>query len=164
MLLLTEFIRNIMKQIIFIVLLLIQYPVFNIQCFTQESFPVDTFMYSPHYYTDMEEAKKDPLNVWYLDLNLQKHKQFPFDICHMVNLKRLDISFNHFAMIPALISNLQQLDWLDISGNYYLNTVPETINKLQNLKELRVTDNRLKAGEIEKIRKGLPNCRVITAK
>ena len=130
--------------------------------FAQEEFPIDTFMYSPHWYNDMDAAKKDPQNVWYLDLNLQKHKQFPFDICQMTNLKRLDVSFNHFALIPALISNLQQLEWMDISGNYYLNVLPESLGKLQNLKEFRATDNRLKAGELDKIKKMLPNCKVIT--
>lgn len=125
--------------------------------YAQHPVGIDSLMFSPHWYGNVDNARNNSQNVWYLDLNLQKNRQFPSEICEMISLKRLDLSFNYFTSIPDCIGNLQQLEWLDLSGTYYLNTINPAIGKLYKLRELNIKDNRLSKGEIEKLKKLLPH-------
>jgi len=124
---------------------------------------ITELMFSENWFSDLEKAKAHPDKVLYLDLSLQKLKSFPKEILTFKNLERLYIPYNYWPSIPEEIGTLTKLQILDISGNYYLNHLPiEGLSKLKNLKEFQVKDNKLVAGEVAKLRKALPNCKVVS--
>lgn len=119
-------------------------------------------IFSENWFSDLEKAKLTPHKVLYLDLSLRKLKVFPKEILTFNNAERLYLSYNYWTFIPDEIGSLNKVKLLDLSGNYYLNYLPkEGLSKMQNLQVLIIKDNRLAAGEIEKIRKLLPHAKII---
>ncbi len=124
---------------------------------------ITDLMFSENWFNAVEDAKGTPAKVFYLDLSLQKNKTFPKEILTFKNLERLYVPYNYWESIPNEIGTLSKLQILDISGNYYMNRLPlEGLKKLSNLREIIVKDHRLAAGELDKLRKALPNCKVVT--
>lgn len=124
---------------------------------------ITDLMFSENWFSDLEKAKAEPEEVLYLDLSLQKHKTFPKEILTFTNLERLYLPYNYWPSIPEEIGTLTNLKVLDLSGNYYLNFLPkEGLSKLVNLREFLIKDNKLASGELEKARKLLPNCKIIS--
>ncbi len=116
---------------------------------------------SENWFSNLEEAKANPDKVFYLDLSLQKLKTFPKEILTFKNLKRLHVPNNYWTTIPDEISTLIQLEIMDISSNYYMKKLPtEALSKLKNLKQIVIKDHALAAGEIDKLKKALPNCKI----
>jgi Leucine-rich repeat (LRR) protein len=128
----------------------------------QTEIRLDSLMFTENWFNDLEEAKKHPDKVWFLDLGLQKLRIFPKEILQFKNVKRLYLSVNYWPSIPDEIGNLKQLEILDISSNYYLNKLPEGLQNCTALKELIVKDNKLNPGEIDKIKKLMPHLHIIT--
>ncbi len=60
------------------------------------------------------------------------------------HLKRLDLSGNRLATLPAEVGNLTNLKQLDLSGNR-LATLPAEVGNLTNLKQLNLSANQLTA-------------------
>lgn len=123
---------------------------------------LEDIMFSDNWFSDLEEAKKTPNTVFYLDLSMQKLKEFPSEILEFKNLKRLLVPVNYWPSIPDEISTLRDLQIIDLSSNYYLNQLPQGLEKLPRLERIVLKDNRLNKGEIERIQKLLPNCEIIT--
>ena len=120
-------------------------------------------MFSDNWFSDLEKAKQNPDKVLYLDLALRKLKTFPKEILTFKNVERLYLSVNYWSNIPDDIGTLSKLKIIDISSNYYLNYLPkEGLSGLKNLELLIIKDNKLAAGEIEKVKKLLPGTRVVT--
>lgn len=122
--------------------------------------PLDTVIFSPHYFESLEEALKYPDSVWYLDLSLQKLKVLPPEIGKLKNLRILNIAFNHFTSLPETIGELENLEILDISGNYALHRLPASLSKLRKLREIYVIDHRFPPGEIAKLKSWFPNAKI----
>jgi len=104
-------------------------------------------------------------------------------IGELVNLKELYLGKNEFEMIPQEIFELEKLEQFHIY-NTNLKSIPKEIGKLQNLKFLFINDNNievlpkelgelkklifikidgnpLKEGELDKLKKMLPNCQIM---
>ena len=119
-------------------------------------------IFSENWFSDLGKAKQIPEKVLYLDLSLQKHKIFPKEILTFKNAERLYLSYNYWTSIPDEIASLTNVKILDLSGNYYMNYLPkEGLSKMQNLELFIIKDNKLATGEIEKIRKLLPNAKIV---
>lgn len=128
----------------------------------QNEIQLDNKMFSGNWFSDLDEAMEDPDKVLYLDLSLQKLKSFPQEIFTFRNLKELHLAYNYWPGIPDGLSRLQHLELLDLSGNYYMNRLPADITQLTGLEQLIVKDNRLSAGEVDKVRKTLLDTNVVT--
>ncbi|TVR80983.1 MAG: hypothetical protein EA412_03960 [Chitinophagaceae bacterium] len=118
-------------------------------------------MFTENWFTDIEEAAKNPEKVWYLDLGLQKKRNFPEEIFTFKNLKRLYLAYNYYDKIPDQIAELQNLEILDLSGNYYLNNLPDGLWELKNLETLIIKDNRLTSSSIQKAKQKLENTEIV---
>ena len=127
----------------------------------QNEIQLDNKMFSGNWFNDLDEAKKDPDKVLYLDLSLQKLKSFPQVIFTFRNLKELHLAYNYWPGIPDGLSRLQHLELLDLSGNYYMNRLPADITQLTGLEKLMVKDNKLAAGEVDKARRALLDTEVV---
>jgi Leucine-rich repeat (LRR) protein len=128
----------------------------------QTEIRLDSLMFTENWFNNFDDAKANPDKVWFLDLGLRKMKTFPSEILEFKNVKRLYLSVNYWAVVPEEIGNLKQLEILDLSSNYYLNKLPEGLKNCTNLKELIVKDNKLNAGEVDKIKSLMPQLKVIT--
>lgn len=130
----------------------------------QTQVELDNKMFGGNWFDSMDEAKQNPDKVFYLDLSLQKLKTFPVEIFTFTNLKELHLPYNYWASLPATgWEKLVKLELLDLSGNYYLNKLPvDGLAQLKNLKSLLLKDNKLSAGEADKVAKALPNAKVET--
>ena len=123
---------------------------------------LDKKRFSEHWFSDLDEAKKQPEKVYYLDLSLQKLRSFPEVIFSFKNLKELHLSYNYWPSIPAGLSGLQHLELLDLSGNYYMNKLPADTEKLAFLEQLLIKDNKLNASEVDRAHKSLINTEIVT--
>ncbi|XP_077225974.1 putative disease resistance protein RGA1 [Tasmannia lanceolata] len=61
----------------------------------------------------------------------------PSNIKKLRYLRCLDLS-NFVSGVPHSICNLKQLRYLNLSGNFHIETLPESITKLQNLQTLKL--------------------------
>lgn len=132
----------------------------NIQA--QTEIKLDSLMFTPEWFSNMEDAMKNTDKVLFLDLGLQKLKTFPKEILTLNNVKHLYLPVNYWSSIPNEIGTLKHLEVLDISSNYYLKTLPEGLKNCIVLKTLIVKDHKLNSGEIAKIKQLLPNVKVVT--
>lgn len=130
----------------------------------QTEVELDNKMFGGNWFDTMEEAKQKPNEVYYLDLSLQKLKTFPVEIFNFPNLKELHLPYNYWSSLPATgWERLTKLEILDLSGNYYLNKLPvDGLAQLKALRSLLLKDNKLNAGEADKVAKALPNAKVET--
>jgi Leucine-rich repeat (LRR) protein len=128
----------------------------------QTEIKLDSLMFTENWFSNIEEAAANAEKVLYLDLGLRKLKTFPAEILAFKNVKRLYLSVNYWSAVPNEIGELKALEILDLSSNYYLNTLPEGIKNCTRLKELILKDNKLNAGEVDKIKKLMPHITVTT--
>ncbi len=117
-------------------------------------------------YKSLEEAYKNPKEVYKLDLDWKKLgtindsikyltnltylrissndlTEFPVSICKLINLTELDISWNKIASLPDCISNLTKLEKFN-AGQNKIEVLPEAICKLTMLKEFDISGSKLK--------------------
>jgi Leucine-rich repeat (LRR) protein len=118
-------------------------------------------LFSNTHYLSLNKALLNPDKVYSLDLSMQKMEELGDSISLFVNLESLDISFNRFKSLPESIISLPNLKYLSISGCYDLETIPDNLQKLSNLEELRVEDMMaLPHDEIQRAIKALPWAKV----
>lgn len=119
-------------------------------------------VFSGNWFSDLDEASKEPEKVIYLDLSLQKLKTFPSEILKFTNLEKLYLPYNYYPSIPDEIAVLDKVKELDISGSYYMNHLPiEGLKGMKSLEKIMISDNKLVAGELDKLRKALPGCTIV---
>ncbi|GIV32964.1 MAG: hypothetical protein KatS3mg031_0499 [Chitinophagales bacterium] len=149
-----------LKKSLFLILLAAQ----GLTCFAQQESEVELdigLITSGHWFSSLEEALANPEQVYYLDLSLRKLKTFPKDIFALKNLKRLYVANNYWPAIPDEIATLSQLEVLDISSNYYMKRLPvEALSKMNNLKHIIIKDHALVPGEVDRLRKAMPHCKI----
>ncbi|MCW3785222.1 leucine-rich repeat domain-containing protein [Plebeiibacterium sediminum] len=90
---------------------------------------------------------------------MKKLEEFPVEACDLVQLNQLILKNNHIKTIPADIKKLVNLKRLDLSKNE-LTELPVELGELKELNTLVLKGNPLKAGEVEKIQKLLPDCTI----
>lgn len=93
-------------------------------------------------FTSLEEALKNPDQVYRLNLRKQKLKKVPSEIFKLKNLQELNISKNKLTEIPAGIENLPNLELLDASANE-LESLPAEIGQCTSLKRMILNRNNI---------------------
>ncbi len=109
-------------------------------------------------------------------------KEIPSEIKSLSNLEILGLPNNIISKIPNEIVFLKKLRIVDFTDNTLSNIdiltdllnleelylfgcniskLPADISKLQKLKKIGLTGNPINGGEIERLRKALPNCEII---
>ena len=133
-------------------------------------------------YLSMEEALKEPLKVYKLNLKGQKLKEIPAEISQLKNLQVLNLSENRLKVVGAEIGILKNLQFLSLYGNslrtlpnemrnlshletLYLgknkiSTMPVWVGGLGRLKRLDITLNRITPREADMIKYKLPKCEI----
>lgn len=91
-------------------------------------------------YTSLEEALKNPEEVYKLNLRKKRLKEFPFDILKFKNLQELNLYKNRIRVIPKEIGTLESLQKLNLSHNK-IQAIPKEIGNLSNLNELIINQN-----------------------
>nr|MBK9653711.1 leucine-rich repeat domain-containing protein [Bacteroidota bacterium] len=93
-------------------------------------------------YSNLEEALKEPENVFRLNLSNQNFKM-PSDSIWMkfINLEYLSLKNDHLKVIPLGLGNLKKLSVLDLSGNDF-QVLPPSFSNLENLTELFLNDEK----------------------
>jgi hypothetical protein len=83
----------------------------------------------------------------------------PADIGMLTELEVLDLSGNRIRTLPPTIGDLKSLTKLDLSGNR-IESLPDSIGRLERLKQLQLKGNPLVPGELERLKKLLPRCKI----
>jgi hypothetical protein len=96
------------------------------ECISEQNFP---------------RNKEDLLKLENLKLSNQII-DIPDSIGNLINLKKLDLSYNQLVFIPESIGNCVNLTTLDLSNNKLIK-IPNSIDKLSNLIELDLSYNQL---------------------
>ncbi|MBC8173751.1 MAG: leucine-rich repeat domain-containing protein [Chitinophagales bacterium] len=85
----------------------------------------------------------------------------PPEIGELSNLEVLQISWGRgIRFLPAEIGGLKNLEYLGLTRNQ-LTTLPEQIKYLTKLKRLDLRENNFSVEERQRIKKLLPNCKII---
>lgn len=91
----------------------------------------------PRVFTDLEQAKKMPLQVHHLDLSYQGLTAFPEDILSFPNLTVLNLSGNYLKELPAGLSSLSALREVFLNENAF-NHFPEVLLRVEKLRVLEI--------------------------
>ncbi len=94
-------------------------------------------------FTSLEEALKNPLEVYILHLGDNDLMLFPKKISKLKNLHYLEIGSNKLTHLPEEIGELSNLVYLYLEGNK-LEFLPKEIQKMQNLECLSIYNNQFK--------------------
>src|SRR5690606_8763147 len=86
-----------------------------------------------HVYTSIEEAMKNPSQVYKLKLR-DKLENVPDEVKLFTNLNVLDLSKNRLTELPEFLIQMQYLQRLDISRNKF-RVFPAQICRIISLKE-----------------------------
>lgn len=110
---------------------------------------------TPAVFTSLEEALHNPKAVQVLDLSDQGLSEVPAALADLPHLEQLNLSFNHFKTIPAVVFRCKKLHTLRIVGarNYIehlnrqeslLEIIPPEIEQLKNLQVLDLSYNNIR--------------------
>lgn len=95
-----------------------------------------------------------------IDLSMQTPKltTIPQEVFVAKNVKFINVSFNRVGTIPEAIKDLKELQCIDLSGNHYLNKLPDFLKDMPNLKVIKITDlAEWSAEKKESVKKQFPN-------
>lgn len=98
---------------------------------------IDSTFIAKHTYESLEEAFKNPDEVFGLNIRDKKLEDFPKAIFKFIELRKLDIGFNNILELPKEIYYLTHLKELNINSNK-LYTLPDEIGLLNKLENLEV--------------------------
>ncbi len=101
---------------------------------------LDSTQIMKEYYT-LEEALKNPKNVFRLNLSNQNFELPKVVWSKFINLEFLSLKNDHLKEIPIEIGFLKKLKVLDLSGNDF-KTLPKSFSGLTNLEELFLNDEK----------------------
>ena len=113
-------------------------------------------------YYSLEEALKDPLKVYRLDLALLKLTAIPPEIGKLENLVCLDLGFNRIATLPQEISKLKHLEYLNLIGTRYMAKLPAIVATLPSLKVLDLREHpEWTPAKYDEAQKIIPNVHIL---
>lgn len=92
-------------------------------------------------YVSLDEALKNPENVYRIDLSNQNLQVADSIWSKFTNLQYLSLKNDHLKEIPEGIGYLQNLKVLDLSGNDF-KVLPSTFSNLIKLQELFLNDEK----------------------
>lgn len=92
-------------------------------------------------FTSIEEAQKNPEQVYRLKLKI-KADSLPDAVFQFTNLQELTISKCRLSVLNQRISELTNLEYLDVSANQLVR-LPNSLCDLLNLKELIINRNHI---------------------
>jgi len=87
-------------------------------------------------------------------------ESIPHSICAVTHLKVLDLADNLIELIPDEIDRLAELETLALWDNP-INYYPERLTEMQKLRVLDVLNNAMSRDTQERLKSGLPNCKII---
>lgn len=134
------------------------------------------------WFYSIEEAMREPENVYKLSLRDQNFTFFPMELTRFPNLQVLNLSANKIKVIPADIEEMENLQVLILADNK-IKSLPPAMGELENLnqlylggnklvfvpawvgglaklRKLDLTFNRLTQYEIEQLQNRLPRCEI----
>lgn len=114
-----------------------------IQCLDAQPLDSATLATKP-IFTSMEEALKNPEQVYRLDLHKKKLTKIPMEIGKFINLQELDVSKNRLTELPGYIENLPNLEYLNASSNQ-LTTLPSEIGNCVFLRRIVLNRNLIES-------------------
>lgn len=82
------------------------------------------------------------------------------EVCHLQNLKVLNLSNNSFTGVPAEIGQLKNLEVLDLSNNN-ITGLPYELSNLSKLRLLVLKGNTYSKADLAKIKASLPASTVV---
>ncbi|PWA54992.1 Leucine-rich repeat-containing protein [Artemisia annua] len=114
---------------------------------------------SHNFITGLPQFQWYGLSELYLQSNLIEGP-FPQSICHMSNMRSLDMSNNRFGgLIPQCFGNItSSLEMIDIGNNSFQGTIPDVYGDCGNLEGLILNGNHLR-GEVPS---SLSKCQQLT--
>jgi Leucine-rich repeat (LRR) protein len=132
-------------QKVFVFILLIT---FTLNSFAQDELLSDRELSKTTIFKSMEEALKNPKNVYRLDLSRKDDSKEPLntipeEIATFLNLQELNLANNKLIVVPVELSQLSNLQVLDLSFNQ-IESFPAEMSKLKNLHSLILKFTRLK--------------------
>jgi Leucine-rich repeat (LRR) protein len=92
-------------------------------------------------YNSIEEALRNPENVFRLNLSDQKVLLTNEDWKKFTNLEYLNLKNDHLKEIPAGITSLKSLKIIDLSGNDF-SELPASFTNLINLEEIYLNEEK----------------------
>lgn len=109
------------------------------------------------WFYSMDEAIRNPNEVYKLSLKEAKLKSFPSDILRFPNLQILNLSGNKIKSVPDEIQDLKNLQVLVLTNNR-LRALPAGMRELQHLNQLYLGRNKIVqmpawVGGLSKLRK-----------
>ncbi len=112
-------------------------------------------------YRSIEEALKNPDQVYRLDLSNQ-NIFVPNDVwSKFINLEYLSLKNDHLKELPSEIGTLKKLRVLDLSGNDFI-VLPKSFSELYNLEELFLNEEkRFNLDENIEVLSLLPHLRIL---
>jgi len=99
-------------------------------------------------YDKIPSQIKNLKNLEELEFNYGEISEIPDFVFNLKNLKSLKINMNKLTKIPEKLSKLEKLEILELYGNKISGEIPESLNKLTNLKTFGVSDNKNIKGKI----------------
>lgn len=93
-------------------------------------------------FTSLEDALKNPKEVYILDLSKSKLKVAPENISELVNLRQLDLSKNKISELPLSFNKLAYLEKIHLDKNEF-KTFPVVLVELTKLKEISISQNEV---------------------
>lgn len=128
------------KTILYLSILFLGFS-FNENSLTAQIINIDSLS-TQKIYTSIEEALKNPKDVYRLHLRKKKLTKFPDEIFSFPNLNELVLSKNKITAIPARIEELEYLQILDLSENK-IYTLPDEFGRLKKLRRLILNRNEI---------------------
>jgi Leucine-rich repeat (LRR) protein len=104
-----------------------------------------------------------PTGTVLFDDNPNRISELPENIGDLVNLKILLLNANRLTILPNSITKLSKLEVLDLSLNTDLNVIKELdkIEKLTNLRVLKIVYTQIDSNNLELVKSLLPNVKII---
>lgn len=96
----------------------------------------------PPLFTSLEEALKNPAEVYRLQLKRKRYREIPPELFTLTNLTELDLSNNRIEVVPDEISTLRNLQTLRLSNNR-LHTISDSTGALTKLENIDLSRNHL---------------------